>query len=237
MVASKSPEFSTVFFIGGCLFGYFVAVPFAGNFLMSFGTEFVQLITINKYMDFLITMMLGLGIVFEIPMVIFLLAKIGIATPRWLLRNFRYAVLLIVVVAAILTPTGDPVNLAIFSIPMILLYLLGVVIAAIWGRKRTDEEEWDEEEPEEEEEEDEEEEENEDEDDEEEGDDEEDETESGDSEKESGDIPYADEVYDESDPYPWLRKEQGKKDPYGFLDEDDEAGESENTGEDKDPNE
>jgi sec-independent protein translocase protein TatC len=131
--------FATLFFVGGCLFGYFVAVPFAGSFLMSFGTEFVQLITINKYMDFLLAMMLGLGVVFEIPMVIFLLAKVGIATPRWLLKNFRYAVLVIVIVAAIITPTGDPVNLAIFSIPMILLYLLGIAVAAIWGSKRKEE--------------------------------------------------------------------------------------------------
>lgn len=136
--------FATLFFVGGCMFGYFVAVPFAGSFLMGFGTEFVQLITINKYMDFMITMMLGLGVVFEIPMAIFLLAKIGIATPRWLLKNFRYAVLIIVVVAAIVTPTGDPVNLALFSIPMILLYLLGVGIAAIWGPKGKDER-WEEE--------------------------------------------------------------------------------------------
>jgi sec-independent protein translocase protein TatC len=146
--------FSTLFFAGGLVFGYYVAVPFAGTFLMSFGTEFVQLITIDKYMDFLIMMLLGLGIVFEIPMVIFLLAKLGIATPRWLIKNFRYAVLVIVIVAAVVTPTGDPVNLAIFSIPMILLYCLGIGIAAIWGPKKSrfeadEDEEWEEDEDEE----------------------------------------------------------------------------------------
>lgn len=133
--------FSTLFFIGGLAFGYYIAVPFAGTFLMGFGAEFVQLITINKYMDFLLTMMLGLGIVFEIPMAIFLLAKLGVATPRWLLKNFRYAILIIVIIAAVITPTGDPINLAIFSIPMIALYLLGVAIAAIWGPKGRGEEE------------------------------------------------------------------------------------------------
>jgi len=102
-------------------------------------------------------MMLGLGIVFEIPMAIFLLAKIGIATPRWLIRNFRYAVLIIVIVAAIITPTGDPVNLAIFSIPMILLYWVGVAAAAIWGPKvgrfeMEDEDDWDDDEDDEDEE-------------------------------------------------------------------------------------
>jgi sec-independent protein translocase protein TatC len=128
--------FSTLFFVAGLMFGYFVAVPFAGKFLMAFGTEFVQLITIQKYMSFMMTMLIGLGLVFEIPMVIFLLAKLGIATPRWLIRNFRYAVLLIVSIAAIITPTGDPINLAIFSVPMIGLYWLGVLVAAIWGKKR-----------------------------------------------------------------------------------------------------
>ncbi len=127
--------FSTFFFALGLVFGYYIAVPFAGSFLMSFGSGFVQLITINKYMDFLTTMMLGLGIVFEIPMVIFLLSKLGIATPRWLIRNFRYAVLLIVIIAAVVTPTGDPVNLAIFSLPMIALYWVGVGVSAIWGPK------------------------------------------------------------------------------------------------------
>jgi len=141
--------FTTFFFALGLVFGYYIAVPFAGSFLMGFGSEFVQLITINKYMDFLVTMMLGLGIVFEIPMVIFLLSKLGIATPRWLIRNFRYAVLLIVIVAAIVTPTGDPVNLAIFSLPMIALYWVGVVVSALWGPKvgrwdSDEEEDWEE---------------------------------------------------------------------------------------------
>lgn len=200
--------FSTLFFIGGLMFGYFVAVPFAGSFLMQFGTEFVQLITINKYMDFLVTMMLGLGIVFEIPMAIFLLSKMGIATPRWLLKNFRYAVLIIVIAAAILTPTGDPVNLTLFSVPMILLYLLGVVVSWIWGPKRKDEEEWEDDEEEEEgEEEDEDDDEYEDDDDN--GDDDNGDDDSDGKGKTSETKkdkavkdPYVGEIYDESQPYP-----------------------------------
>ncbi len=196
--------FSTLFFTGGIVFGYYIAVPFAGTFLMSFGTEFVQLITINKYMDFLITMMLGLGIVFEIPMVIFLLAKIGIATPRWLIRNFRYAVLVIVIVAAVVTPTGDPVNLALFSTPMVLLYCLGIGVAAVWGPKGKGR--WEEDLAD---------------DDEDFGDEEEDEDDSGEEEGDDDDNssggpeapqggedeaapadPHAGEIYDESQPYP-----------------------------------
>lgn len=133
--------FTTMFFALGVLFGYYIAVPFAGTFLMSFGAEFVQMITIDKYMGFLTTMMLGLGIVFEIPMLIFVLSKLGIVTPRFLMKNFRYAILIILVIAAVITPTGDPVNLAVFSLPMILLYLLGVGIAKLWGPKKDEEEE------------------------------------------------------------------------------------------------
>jgi sec-independent protein translocase protein TatC len=135
--------FTTMFFGLGVAFAYYIAVPFAGTFLMSFGAEFVQMITIEKYMDFLTTMMLGLGIVFEIPMVIFILARLGIVTPRFLMKNFRYAVLIIVVIAAVITPTGDPVNLGVFSLPMILLYLLGVGIAKLFGRKEEKSEDWD----------------------------------------------------------------------------------------------
>ena len=140
--------FSTIFFLGGVSFGYFVAVPFAGKFLMAYGSEFVQMITVNKYMDFLLSMMLGLGVVFEIPMAIFIMAKIGIATPKFLIDNFRYAVLVIVIVAAIITPTGDPINLSIFSVPMILLYGIGIIIAFIWGPKDKnedddDDDDWD----------------------------------------------------------------------------------------------
>jgi sec-independent protein translocase protein TatC len=138
--------FTTLFFGLGVAFAYYIAVPFAGTFLMSFGAEFVQMITIEKYMDFLTTMMLGLGIVFEIPMLIFILSKLGIVTPRFLMKNFRYAILIIFVVAAVITPTGDPINLMVFSAPMILLYLLGVGIAKLWGRKsdpEVEDEDWD----------------------------------------------------------------------------------------------
>ena len=208
-IAIPFVAFSTLFFAGGIVFGYYIAVPFAGTFLMSFGTEFVQLITINKYMDFLITMMLGLGIVFEIPMVIFLLAKIGIATPRWLFRNFRYAVLVIVIVAAVVTPTGDPVNLALFSAPMVLLYCLGIGVAAIWGPKgkgRWEEDSGDDNEDFGDEDEDDSGEDNDDNDnDDDNGGDEDDDDlkapRGGEGEGAPAD-PYADEIYDESQPYP-----------------------------------
>ena len=80
--------------------------------------------------------LLGLGLVFEMPMLIFFLARMGIVSAGQLLRWFRWAVLLIFVVAAIITPTPDVATQTVFAVPMILLYLLGVMVAAIFGKKR-----------------------------------------------------------------------------------------------------
>ncbi len=85
-------------------------------------------------------MILGLGVMFELPLFIFLFSQMGLVTPRFLIRNFRWAVLIIVIVAAIITPTPDVVNLALFAVPTILLYLLGVGAAALvqWRKKKDD---------------------------------------------------------------------------------------------------
>jgi sec-independent protein translocase protein TatC len=80
-------------------------------------------------------MLVGLGLVFQMPTLVFFLAKMGIITARYLIRQFRYAVLLFVVIAAVITPTGDPLNLMIFTAPMIGLYGISIGIAGIVGRK------------------------------------------------------------------------------------------------------
>jgi sec-independent protein translocase protein TatC len=102
------------------------------------GEPFEPVITVQKYFGFLMTVILGLGLMFELPIFIFLLAVIGVVTPGFLLRNFRWAVLIIFVVAALITPTPDVVNLCIFAVPTIGLYLLG--IGAAWvvtrGKKK-----------------------------------------------------------------------------------------------------
>lgn len=118
------------FFIAGGAFAYTVAFPFAVEFLLGLGTPFEPVITVQKYFGFLMTVILGLGIMFELPMFIFLLASIGVVTPEFLLRHFRWAVLIIFIVAALVTPTPDVVNLCIFALPTIGLYLVGV--AAAW---------------------------------------------------------------------------------------------------------
>ena len=125
----------SLFFLAGGAFAYFVAFPFAVEFLIGMGAAFEPMITVERYFRFLLYVILGLGLMFELPVFIFLLAQMGVVTPRFLIRNFRWAVLLIFVTAAIVTPTPDVVNLLVFALPTILLYLLGVGAAALVVRK------------------------------------------------------------------------------------------------------
>jgi len=128
--------FGSLLFAAGGAFAYYVAFPFAARFLIGFGgDQFEAQITIERYFSFLMTVILGLGLMFELPTLIFLLSRAGIVTPGFLLRHFRWAVLLIFVLAAIITPTPDAVNMLIFALPTILLYLLGVAVAWIFGPK------------------------------------------------------------------------------------------------------
>ena len=124
----------TLFFFAGGSFAYYVAFPFAVEFLLGVGQAFQPMITVDRYFRFLLYVILGLGVMFELPIVIFLLAQIGVVTPRFLIQHFRWAVLLIFVAAAFITPTPDVVNLCIFAVPTIGLYLLGVGAAALAGR-------------------------------------------------------------------------------------------------------
>jgi sec-independent protein translocase protein TatC len=123
-----------LFFVAGGVFAYLVAFPLAVRFLLEMGKDFTAVITVDRYYGLLLTMMLGLGLMFELPILLTLLARIGLVTPRFLLRNFRWAVLVIFVVAAIITPTSDILNLCVFALPTIGLYLVGT--AAAWAVTR-----------------------------------------------------------------------------------------------------
>ncbi len=128
--------FGTLLFIAGGAFAYYIAFPFAARFLIGFGGEqFEAQITIERYFSFLLTVILGLGLMFELPTIIFLLSRIGVVTPRFLLRHFRWAVLIIAIISAIITPTPDAITMSIFAAPTILLYLLGVGVAWIFQPK------------------------------------------------------------------------------------------------------
>jgi len=128
--------FGSLFFLGGGAFAYYIAFPMAASFLLGIADQFQMMLTVERYFSFLLTMILGLGMMFELPIVILVLAAIGVVTPRFLLRHFRWAVLIIFIVAAIITPTPDVVNLCIFALPAIGLYLLGIAAAFMVTRKR-----------------------------------------------------------------------------------------------------
>lgn len=130
--------FSSLLFVVGGLFGYFIAFPFALQFLMNQAKliDIVPRISADEYVHLFFVIELGLGIVFEIPAVIFVLARMGLVTAGFLLKNTRYAILIAFVIAAIITPTTDMMNMMMMAVPMIALYLLGVVIAFVFGKKR-----------------------------------------------------------------------------------------------------
>jgi sec-independent protein translocase protein TatC len=128
--------FTTIFFVAGGYFGYRIAFPMVVRFLLGVGQDFKQVVTIDTYFSMMSKILLGLGLVFEMPMLIFFLARIGIVSAGQLIRWFRWAVLLIFVVAAVITPTPDVATQTVFAVPMILLYVLGVVVAALFGKKR-----------------------------------------------------------------------------------------------------
>jgi sec-independent protein translocase protein TatC len=121
--------FAVGLFLAGGWFGYVIAYPAALDFLIGFGEQFAPMITISEYTNMFLTVMIGLGIIFEMPVVIFFLALMGVVTAGFLWRNLRYAILVIFIVAAILTPTSDIMNLMIFAAPMIALYVLSIGLA------------------------------------------------------------------------------------------------------------
>jgi len=118
--------FSSLFFIGGGLFGYYVAFPYAARFLLSVAGDFEPALTVRSLFQFESKLILAMGLIFEMPVVIFLLAKVGIVTPAFLLHNFKYAVLIIFIAAAVITPTPDIITQCVFALPMVGLYLLGL---------------------------------------------------------------------------------------------------------------
>jgi len=128
--------FTTLFFVAGGYFGYRIAFPMVVQFLLGVGENFRQVVTIDTYFSMMSKILLGLGLVFEMPMLIFFLARLGIVSAGQLIRWFRWAVLLIFVVAAVITPTPDVATQTVFAVPMMLLYILGIGVAAIFGKKR-----------------------------------------------------------------------------------------------------
>jgi sec-independent protein translocase protein TatC len=122
--------FSTVFlFTAGGYFGYRIVYPQALNFLIHLGEQFTPMITIHEYTDLFLTVILGLGLVFEMPILVFFLALMGVVSAGWMWRNIRYAILGIFIVAGALAPTPDITSMCVFAAPMLVLYALSIGIA------------------------------------------------------------------------------------------------------------
>jgi len=124
--------FSTVgLFVAGGLFAYKMVYPAALGFLVEYSMQFIPMITINEYIHLFMTIVLGLGVIFELPILIFFLALFGIVSPGWMWRNIRYAVLGIFVVAAAIAPTPDILSMCTFAAPMVVLYLFSIGVAYV----------------------------------------------------------------------------------------------------------
>jgi sec-independent protein translocase protein TatC len=129
--------FGSVFFIVGGYFGYRYLLPATCSFFVETGKQFKQMVTVDDYFGFASTIILACGVVFETPILIFFLARLGIVTPAFLMQKFKYAIVLAFVISAIITPTPDMVTQAALAVPMILLYLLGVGVAYLFAKPVT----------------------------------------------------------------------------------------------------
>jgi sec-independent protein translocase protein TatC len=128
--------FATIFFTLGGMFGYAVAFPVACKFLLSVAEGFTPALRVSSLFAFESKMILGMGLVFELPTVVYFLSRFGLITAGFLWRNLKYAILIIFIVAAVITPTPDVVTQCVFAGPMILLYLIGILVAHVFGRER-----------------------------------------------------------------------------------------------------
>ncbi|HQZ40064.1 MAG TPA: twin-arginine translocase subunit TatC [Vicinamibacterales bacterium] len=126
---------SSSLFVAGTAFSHYVLFPAAWRFFASFSNEWVVFTPrIDPVFGLYVKLMLGMGLVFQMPMIILVLARIGIVSAGFLLRNIKYSVLLIFIVAAVITPDGSPVSQALVAAPMFLLYLIGIGVAWLFGK-------------------------------------------------------------------------------------------------------
>jgi len=133
--------FATFFFVAGAAFGYFVVFPYGFRFFLGFSTDFIRPAPkVKEYLSFSLTLLLAFGVVFELPVFIFFLSRMGVVDHRMLARNRRYAILIIFIAAAIFA-APDVITQLMMAAPLLVLYELSVWVAKVFGRKRPDEDE------------------------------------------------------------------------------------------------
>ena len=127
---------STTLFVGGVLFGYFIVLPPAFSFFVSFSSDFLRpMFSLREYLSLSLKFLLGFGVSFELPVFIFFMTKIGIVNSRMLSKQRRYAILIIFIVAAILTPSPDAVTQTLMALPLMFLYEVGIIVARFAEKK------------------------------------------------------------------------------------------------------
>lgn len=136
--ASGFVFFASILFFLGVLFGYYIIAPLSINFLLTFTVDptINNTITIDSYLSLILTLALGSGIIFQLPVVIYILSKLGVMTPQFMRKSRRYAAILILIVAAVVTPTADPYTMLIVAFPLFLLYELSIMISANIQKKK-----------------------------------------------------------------------------------------------------
>ena len=129
--------FSSLLFISGILFGYFIVLPPAFEFFVSFNNKYLQaMISFNDYLSLFVTFLLGFGLSFELPIFIFFLTKLGIVNAKMLSKQRKYAILVIFIVAAILTPSPDALSQILMAIPLMFLYEVSIFVARFAEKKK-----------------------------------------------------------------------------------------------------
>jgi len=128
---------SSSLFILGAAFSHYVLFPAAWTFFASFSNSYMEFMPrIEPVWDMYVKLALGMGLVFQMPIIMFVLARLGIVTAGFLARNIKYAILIIFIVAAVITPDGSPANQVLVAAPMVVLYIVGIAVAWIFGKSK-----------------------------------------------------------------------------------------------------
>ena len=128
---------SSISFVLGAAFAYYVIFPPAARYLLGLGSDFRLLLKADDYFDFIILVMLGMGVVFQMPAITYVLARIGLVTAGLLVRIWKISLVVILVAAAVLSPTNDIPNMLLFAAPMLVLYVVSIFVAWIFNKPRT----------------------------------------------------------------------------------------------------
>jgi sec-independent protein translocase protein TatC len=127
---------STISFVIGAGFAYYILFPPAVRYLLGLGQDFTVMLKATDYFDFITLIMLAMGLIFQMPAITYVLARIGLVTAGFLLKVWKFAIIIILILAAVISPTGDIPNMMLFALPMAVLYIVSILIAWFFGKKR-----------------------------------------------------------------------------------------------------